>query len=215
MEPNKTDTAAYLAGSDCLVVPAYQRTYEWSDARWGDLWRDLSILHHRANAKIRDEGMDLEDPELIAPHHFMGTVILSLHRILGGGRGNEYLVIDWQQRMLTLFLLAAAIRDQEAFTEGRTIDRSDLLGVIPPQIPGDPSLERVRAQEEDRAAFTSCMAGEFLSSVPDLHVRSPIAQCYMFFRYQLWRGVAAMDDYEVIAPPRPRRGRRCPASRFV
>lgn len=67
-------------------VPPYQRDYSWSVEQWEDLWNDLEELHGH--------------PE---KQHYLGALVVE------AGRGREFLVIDGQQRLATLSLLALAV----------------------------------------------------------------------------------------------------------
>ena len=67
-------------------VPPYQRDYSWSDEQWEDLWNDLMDL--------------LPDPE---ERHYLGALVVE-------ERGDrEFLIIDGQQRLATLSVLALAV----------------------------------------------------------------------------------------------------------
>ena len=68
------------------AVPAYQRDYSWSEEQWEDLWNDITDL-----TKSSDE------------YHYMGTLVMES----AGDR--EFLVINGQQRLITLSILSLAI----------------------------------------------------------------------------------------------------------
>ncbi|MBI5085463.1 MAG: DUF262 domain-containing protein, partial [Acidobacteria bacterium] len=65
-------------------VPAYQRDYSWGEEHWEDLWSDIEAL----------EESDLQ--------HYMGAIVLQ-------ESDAELIVIDGQQRLATLSLLALAV----------------------------------------------------------------------------------------------------------
>ena len=67
-------------------VPPYQRDYSWSEEQWEDLWNDIADLRSRS-----------ED------HHYLGALVVE------GKSDREFLVIDGQQRLATLSLLALAV----------------------------------------------------------------------------------------------------------
>ena len=67
-------------------VPPYQRDYSWSEEQWEDLWNDLVDLRPR--------------PE---DRHYLGALVVE------GKNDREFLVIDGQQRLATLSLLALAV----------------------------------------------------------------------------------------------------------
>ena len=76
-------------------VPPYQRDYSWSEEQWEDLWNDIADL------RARSEG-----------RHYLGALVVE------GKSDREFLVIDGQQRLATLSLLAlAAIARLRAMAE--------------------------------------------------------------------------------------------------
>jgi len=68
------------------TVPPFQRDYSWKQEQWEDLWEDIMDL--RPDAKLR---------------HYMGAIVVRAET------DREYLVIDGQQRMATLGILALAV----------------------------------------------------------------------------------------------------------
>jgi len=66
-------------------VPPYQRDYSWEEEQWEDLWNDIVEL--RENSEDR---------------HYMGALVVE------GRSDREFLIIDGQQRLATLSLLALA-----------------------------------------------------------------------------------------------------------
>lgn len=71
-------------------IPAYQRDYSWENEQWDQLWTDL--------ANFKQDGSE---------EHFLGPVIVTPSE----EEGDTYEVVDGQQRMTTLQILIAIIRD--------------------------------------------------------------------------------------------------------
>ena len=67
-------------------VPPYQRDYSWSEEHWEDLWNDVADL--RSHPEDR---------------HYLGALVVE------GKSDREFLVIDGQQRLATLSLLALSV----------------------------------------------------------------------------------------------------------
>ncbi|MDM7994936.1 MAG: DUF262 domain-containing HNH endonuclease family protein [Acidobacteriota bacterium] len=67
-------------------VPPYQRDYSWEEEQWEDLWSDIQEL--RGNSEER---------------HYMGALVVE------GTSDREFRIIDGQQRLASLSLLALAV----------------------------------------------------------------------------------------------------------
>ena len=82
-------TVSYLeliGNGRSYAVPAYQRDYSWTEEEWNDLWSDI--------VELRDA------PE---ERHYMGALVVEARS------DRDFLVIDGQQRLATLGLLALAV----------------------------------------------------------------------------------------------------------
>lgn len=82
-----TSTLLELIGNGRTYrVPAYQRDYSWTEEQWEDLWTDLTELVDRPDET-----------------HYMGALVVESQS------DREFAVIDGQQRIATLSLLALAV----------------------------------------------------------------------------------------------------------
>jgi len=70
-------------------VPPFQRDYSWEEEQWEDLWNDIIELRSRQDDR-----------------HYMGALVVE------GRSDREFLIIDGQQRLATLSILALAVIDQ-------------------------------------------------------------------------------------------------------
>ena len=89
-----------LEGSYQFLVPLYQRPYQWSKAQWDTLWNDVLRL---AEERQEDNGATAT--------HFIGSLVLAPAPGAVAGGLTKFMVVDGQQRLTTLSLLLAAIRD--------------------------------------------------------------------------------------------------------
>ena len=84
---SKTATLQDLIGNGKTYrVPPYQRDYSWEPEQWEDLWSDILDLRGK--------------PE---DSHYMGALVVE------GKSDREFLIIDGQQRIATLSVLALAV----------------------------------------------------------------------------------------------------------
>lgn len=78
-----------------LVVPLYQRQYSWTPRNRLDLWADACRI---AQDRVAEPGAT----------HFLGSIVLAP---VPGEADDAFLIIDGQQRLLTLSLMLCAVRD--------------------------------------------------------------------------------------------------------
>ena len=83
-----------IDGTTQFVIPVFQRDYRWSEAQCEQLWRDILLI-------AKDE---------TNRGHFMGSVVYVSTGDTSAGF-TRWLLIDGQQRLTTLTLLLAALRD--------------------------------------------------------------------------------------------------------
>ncbi|MGC1305660.1 MAG: DUF262 domain-containing HNH endonuclease family protein [Phormidesmis sp.] len=87
-----TRTASFsglISNGRIYRVPTYQRDYSWKQDNWEDLWLDIVNSHQTKNS------------------HYMGAIVLK------GTQEDDFLtIIDGQQRLATLSVLAIAIIDK-------------------------------------------------------------------------------------------------------
>jgi len=69
-------------------VPPYRRDYSWSEEQWEDLWTDIEEMRRSDD------------------RHYMGALVVEARS------DRELMIIDGQQRMATLSILALAVIDK-------------------------------------------------------------------------------------------------------
>ncbi len=95
MKASETKLQQILEGTKQYVVPLFQRTYSWSNKEWEVLWSDIIEL------------CEMEKPR----EHFIGSIVTMPTVSLPEGVA-KYLLIDGQQRLTTIFIFLALLRDQ-------------------------------------------------------------------------------------------------------
>ena len=84
------EKAGTLISSSCFRIPSFQREYSWKNDKVSDLWEDLSSSVNSEN-------------------YFLGSIILTEKK---SGKKEINNVIDGQQRLVTLSLLAKAMSNK-------------------------------------------------------------------------------------------------------
>ncbi|MDX3613521.1 DUF262 domain-containing protein [Streptomyces europaeiscabiei] len=174
----KSMTLRDLFGPDRrLVVPVFQRPYVWTEDRnWRPLWEDVTALVHQRMAD-----------EEVHPH-FLGAVVLDQLLTLTGSMPARQ-VIDGQQRLTTLQVLLAAVRDvaQELDVQDKYVRALVKLIANDDDMTDDPhAAYKVWPTNIDRDSFCMVMDGRLRRPVdvafPVTPGASAIVQAYWFFR---------------------------------
>lgn len=139
-----------------LVVPVYQRQYRWEINGCERLLRDV-----RAVAKT-DAGQT----------HFFGSI---LYTATSSGEDTEWMLVDGQQRVTTLMLLIAAIRDTLADTDEAISGALDRML----QHPTRAGLTRLRLRREGERELADIVFGRPLPEVGE--AVSHLQENYGFF----------------------------------
>jgi uncharacterized protein with ParB-like and HNH nuclease domain len=172
MEAAEAKVQRVLEGSKQFLVPHYQRPYSWREEQWKALWSDVVEL------------LEDEDPK----PHFLGSIVTAPARSTPEGV-EKRLLIDGQQRLTTLIILLALVRDRARETGvGKLAERiQDLITnrheegnerykLLPTQAE-DPS-------DSDREAFIRLVNAE------EPKTTSKIGAAYKFFSARLRRADA-------------------------
>ncbi|MFG2045227.1 DUF262 domain-containing protein [Dactylosporangium sp. NPDC048998] len=157
-----------------FVVPLFQRPYVWArEENWEPLWQDVMAawhLHGQAEAE--------------APH-FLGAIVLDL--VKGQTDTTEVRqVIDGQQRLTTLQLLLAAVRDvaSELALPERNIKSLQRLTVNDDEMSSDPDdTFKVWPTNADRGAFRNALSAGSAAALASRYPleRPTIVQAYLYF----------------------------------
>ncbi len=166
MKASETKLQTILEGTQQYVVPLFQRPYSWEKKQWEVLWEDLT---------------ELTEQETIRPH-FMGSIVTIQDDSVPEGV-SQYLLIDGQQRLTTILILLAVVRDRakqnpdaEVCELGEEINETILINRF------KKGLERYKLQptQSDRPDFHKIIDAGSPSSEKSL-----INECYRFFDKEL------------------------------
>lgn len=149
-------------------VPLYQRTYSWTEKHLKQLWSDI----------LEQAGL-LGSAEENASTHFLGSVVLAPSP-QNDATFPRWLVVDGQQRLTTLSLALAAIRDHVADATPVEAQRIDEQYLINKWKSGDDHL-RLLPTQADRTQFAAHIRGPLTGQ----DTGSGLATAYTFFRKKL------------------------------
>ena len=144
-----------LDGPKQYVVPYFQRAYSWRRRQWTTLFDDILELYELGSLNS----------------HFLGSMVL-LAEHNEADPVPHTLVIDGQQRIVTLSLFLAAIRDVAGANDRGFADRLHSTYLVNPEQDG----VKVLTTHGDRDAFATVIR---TGKEPDA---SPIRDAYRTFR---------------------------------
>ena len=136
MQAGETRLQSYIEGTKQYVVPLFQRPYSWEEKQWRNLWNDIEELY---------------EADHVRPH-FMGSVV-AMPTVSVPEGVTKYLLIDGQQRLTTIFVLLALLRDVAKNTgrKGLADEIENTLLVNPYKTGGD--FYKLRPTQGDQPAF--------------------------------------------------------------
>ncbi|MCB1512315.1 MAG: DUF262 domain-containing protein, partial [Hyphomicrobiaceae bacterium] len=180
MKPDKLTVHEMFERERRYVVPLYQRSYVWTrEEQWEPLWEDIQ----------RQAEAALEDPyNQNGKTHFLGAVVLNVNKIVGRSMPRSE-IIDGQQRLTTLQILLAALRD---YANARSPDGDgpfDRLTKNPVRDETSDERFKVWPTNADRQTFSKVMTAGSPSAIGDQFDRDDtqntplkrMAEAYLFF----------------------------------
>ena len=157
MEPRSVSVRGLFGDECCFLIPIFQRGYVWErKTQWQPLWADICAQVER------DQNYQGALPNQRC-QHFMGAVVLNAHEPQLG-QANRYEVIDGQQRITTLYILLAALRDVAGYTGA--IDRGSREDVI------SHLLRNVRPHEDEKYDRKLVPTMAFLQQLNEIEILS-------------------------------------------
>lgn len=161
MKASETKLQPIIEGTKQYVVPLFQRPYSWDVKEWETLWTDLVEL------------CEDEQPR----SHFFGSIVTTPAQSVPEGV-TKYLLIDGQQRITTIFILLALLRDKARGLPGTLTNQIEDLLLMNRYQEGTDVFKLLPTQG-DRESFIRIMRGE-----PDSQ-EDQITKAYKFFEKRL------------------------------
>jgi uncharacterized protein with ParB-like and HNH nuclease domain len=91
LDTRTTSFGDLIGNGKIYRVPPFQRDYSWHEENWEDLWQDVLILQTHPDSS-----------------HYMGAIVLQS----SSTSDKEFTIIDGQQRLATLSIIAIAVIDK-------------------------------------------------------------------------------------------------------
>lgn len=88
LDTRTTSFGDLIGNGKIYRVPPFQRDYSWEEENWEDLWQDILVLHTHSDSS-----------------HYMGALVLQS----SSTSEKEFTIIDGQQRLATLSIIAIAV----------------------------------------------------------------------------------------------------------
>jgi hypothetical protein len=193
-----------------LEVPLFQRQYVWTrEKHWEPLWEDIHRKFAEYVSGMRDR-----------PLHFLGAMVLD-QKMTPATSVDKRQVIDGQQRLTTLQIFLAALRDfcrKEGFNE-----HADELANLTHNkgMMSDPTVDKYKVwpTKSDRHQFTSVID---LGSVDAVNAafpvkrqkyarkddpRPPMVEAYLYFSAAIGEFFNGAGDEPPLAADRPLKDR--------
>jgi hypothetical protein len=206
METENTTIKQLFAPERRFLVPIFQRGYVWTQAgQWAPLWEDIvdqALIVRR----------DLVKPSTRTRKHFLGAIVVSAdqNRLLHVATSS---VIDGQQRLTTLQVLLAALRDAIGPLDNANLTRQAMRLVENEGEWQDPD-ERFKIwptnafQEDFRRIQTAGSPAKLAGAYPQTRKRKklipprpPIVDAYLFFSAAIQNFLRGSDEPGVASEP--------------
>ena len=164
MEAVPTSIIKYFSGFHQYLVPLFQRPYTLTEKQWKTLWEDIEHF--------------LSIDAASSATHFMGAIVTMPARSVPIGV-SKFSVIDGQQRLTTVAILLAAIRDELPAEDVASRKRIQNHYLTNEGYEG-PDYFKVLPTQGDRSAYASLIQSSGVP-VPD----SQVQKAHDFFKKKL------------------------------
>lgn len=143
MEARPSKITEFFDGTKQMMVPLFQRSYEWAAKHWETIWADLLEQYERS------------EEDSVATH-FTGAIVTAPARSVPVGV-SKFLVIDGQQRLTTIAVLICAMR---TFLDPESKEYRRLTKLLINEDYDDLDYFKLLPTQPDRAAFQSLVSAK-------------------------------------------------------
>lgn len=194
VKPEKLTVQELFSRERRFLIPLFQRSYVWNqEDQWEPLWEDIL---KRTTAHLERIGKDVEGK---VRSHFLGAIVLNVASIQGRGISRSD-VIDGQQRLTTLQIFLAALRDASEALEAAPEDIKLFRRLTrnPDCEPGSDEIHKVWPTNSDRHSFTQVMTAGSPAALQSRYVSHEgglprMAQAYLYFSSAIGEYISSPD----------------------
>ncbi|WP_373481298.1 DUF262 domain-containing protein [Geminocystis sp.] len=164
MQASETKLQEIIEGTKQYVIPLFQRSYSWEKSHWELLWEDIIELYYSDN---------------LYPH-FMGSIVTMQTESLPEGV-TKFLLIDGQQRLTTIFILLAVLRDKATSLDSLQLAAEINDRFLVNAYSKESDYFKLNPTQVDRKSFYNIVKRE---SNIDKNINN-INDCYLFFEKKI------------------------------
>ena len=141
MKPSIQTFGQILYSPSQYVIPVFQRNYRWETKQWAKLWTSL---------------IEIQSPEKRG-NHFMGFLVF-VPGLAQPGQHTTFHLIDGQQRLATLSILLAALRNvAQQQAQAELADEIHQYYLVHPLKKGDQHF-RLLPKERDHDSYLAIVS---------------------------------------------------------
>lgn len=174
MESQKTNLLTFASSASCLIIPPFQRAYQWDLEKVHNFVSDIWFAHPQ------DDESYWIGPNIVRLLSRNESGVCDRYKA-SKGRHNCHEIIDGQQRLTTLYLFAVALNHHSRqFGDGST------------PMPDTISLQKANQIELDKLLQSES------GNINDFRQASDLISAYRYLRFLLWLGPAAFESESVV-----------------
>jgi len=158
MKASETKLQPIIEGTKQYVVPLFQRPYSWTKKEWEILWDDIVELCKVDNPRT----------------HFVGSIV-TMPTISVPEGVTKYLLIDGQQRLTTIFILLALLRDKAKNNGEDELSQEINNTLLVNPYKKDTDFYKIQPTQIDRESFQKLIHSE------SILLKDQIIDAYQFF----------------------------------
>jgi uncharacterized protein with ParB-like and HNH nuclease domain len=175
VKASETKFQPIIEGTKQYVVPLFQRAYSWDKKEWEMLWDDLVYLSENNEPKS----------------HFIGSIVTMPTTSVPEGV-TKFLLIDGQQRLTTVFILLALLRDLARDNGAKELSEEINQTMLVNPFKKGSDFFKLWPTQLDRVSFQNLIQSESNGS-------TQLTRCYQFFERKLKQeGIEVQAVHNVI-----------------